>query len=76
MILIKQNPNSVLLQLTKRQLNIIAQNLDMVMNHDLQYMDEKEHNKLAIHEDCVAILSELQSIGIWGEYPKSNNNKN
>ena len=61
-----QNP-SLVVQLTKRQLNIIASNLELQI-YDL---DDALGNidKKAIKADCIEILSELQNVGIWGHLP-------
>tara|TARA_R110002126_G_C10062287_1_gene461690 strand:+ start:187 stop:399 length:213 start_codon:yes stop_codon:yes gene_type:complete len=66
-MIVKTNKDSLILQLTKRQLNIIASNLELQI-YDLE--DALGNiDKKAIKNDCVEILAELQNVGIWGQLP-------
>jgi|TARA_R110000751_G_scaffold228320_1_gene329957 hypothetical protein len=67
MQIIKTNKNSLLVQLTERQLNIISANLELQI-YDLEDANN-DLDKKAIKNDCVDILSELQNVGIWGQLP-------
>lgn len=67
MQIIKTNKNSLLVQLTERQLNIISANLELQI-YDLEDANN-DLDKKAIKNDCIDILSELQNVGIWGQLP-------
>lgn len=67
MQIIKTNKNSLLVQLTERQLNIISANLELQI-YDLEDAND-DLDKKAIKNDCENILSELQNVGIWGKLP-------
>ena len=66
-MIVKTNKDSLILQLTKRQLNIISANLELQI-YDLEDSNT-DLDKQAIKNDCVEILAELQNVGIWGQLP-------
>jgi hypothetical protein len=71
MNIIKTNPKSILLELTKRQLNIISANLELQI-YDLEDANN-DLDKKAIKNDCIDMLSELQKIGILVQLPTIKN---
>ena len=66
-MIVKTKKDSLILQLTKRQLNIISANLELQI-YDLEDSNT-DLDKQAIKNDCVEILAELQNVGIWGQLP-------
>tara|TARA_R110002049_G_scaffold12868_6_gene57059 strand:- start:962 stop:1174 length:213 start_codon:yes stop_codon:yes gene_type:complete len=66
-MIVKTSKDSLILQLTKRQLNIISANLELQI-YDLEDSNP-DLDKQAIKNDCAEILAELQNVGIWGQLP-------